>query len=41
MTARPDDPPLDGDETEVLEEGDVKDSGVVLGGDPVETLPQG
>jgi len=41
VKSRPDDPPLEGEEVEVLEEGDVKDSGAILEGDPVENLPQG
>jgi hypothetical protein len=40
VTRRPDDPPLEGDETEVLEEGDAtEDSGTTLQGDATETLP--
>lgn len=40
MTRRPDDPPLEGDETEVLQEGDgTEDSGTALQGDATEVLP--
>jgi hypothetical protein len=40
VTVRPDDPPLDGDQTEVVEEGDSpKDEGVTLQGDATEVVP--
>lgn len=42
MIGRPDDPPLKGDDTEVIEEGDEPgDAGVPLQGDSVENAPFG